>query len=99
MGRTISPEQLRPRVSRTQALHKPKPKVVAPPAPPEVKVETAAPVIHIDMSKFTEDNTAVLKEISEAVKAQQPAARVTEWTFDFERDERGFVKRVIAKAK
>lgn len=97
--RTISAEQLRLPVSKAKQLQKPRP-----PAPPEdvrppQEVVVPASVINIDMSRFTEDNAAALKAITEAIKAQQPVpARPTEWHFDFVRDDKGFLKSVIAKA-
>lgn len=77
------------------------------PAPEPVVVEVIkepagplpAPIINIDMEKFTSDNAAMLAAITEAVKVQQPAPKPTEWQFDIQRDDRGFIKSMTAKAK
>lgn len=101
--RKISLAQLEPKQSKAKQLQKPKPKVDKPPkVEVEVKqIEAAAPIINIDMSKFTEDNTAALQLIADAIKVQQPtpAAKPTEWQFDIQRDEKGFIKGMTATAK
>jgi hypothetical protein len=99
--RTITQDKLDGK-TRTQQLHKPKPKVETPTPVVAPKVEVAAPIINVDMSKFAEDNNNLLKTIAEAVKTQQPAptkASPTEWVFEIQRDSNNLIKSITAKAK
>jgi hypothetical protein len=100
--RTVSIEELRP---------KPKPQLKRPgtakPKPQEVKVEVkqaegVAPVVNIDMNKFSEDNTAALKLLVDAIKAQpgSPTAESPkEWEFTVKRDGNNLIHTITAKAK
>ncbi len=100
--KTISSAQLHP-------IHKPKPQLKRPgtakPKPQEVKVaveQAPAPVINIDMSKFSEGNTAALKMLVDAIKAQHtsPAAESPkEWEFTVKRDGNNLIQTITAKAK
>jgi hypothetical protein len=82
-------------------LKKPRPKETAPPkvevAAPEVNV--AAPEVNIDLSALSNNNAEVLSVVKEALEAQKPAENPTEWEFKFNRDDRGFVQTITAKAK
>jgi len=97
--RTISQAQLKPKVTtlKRPGTAAPKPQKV------EVDVKPApAPVINIDMSKFSEDNTAALKMLADALKTQQPspvAASPKEWEFTVVRDGNNLIKTITAKCK
>lgn len=96
--RTITHADLHP-MSKTQQIKKPG---TAKPKPQEVVVTQApAPIINIDMSKFNDDTTAMLRTIADAVKAQQPAAPaapVDEWKVDITRDGNNLLKSFTLKA-
>jgi len=98
--RTVSIEQLKPKVSKSKQLQKPKVQATPPPPPaPAPKVEVAAPVINVDMSQFSKDNAAALKALVDAILAQQPAtAAPAEWLFEVQRDGNNFIKSFTAKA-
>jgi hypothetical protein len=99
--RTISHHDLHP-MSRADQIKRPG---TAKPKPQEVKVDVKqapAPVINIDMSKFTDDNTAALKLLVDTIKAQptSPAAESPkEWEFTISRDGNNLIQTITAKAK
>lgn len=99
--RTISQKD---RIPKTTQLKKPKPKVDKP-QEVNVKVDQAAavaPIINIDMSKFSADNTAALKLLVDAIKAQptsSAAGSPKEWEFTVNRDSNNLIKTITAKAK
>ena len=99
---SISSKQLKPKAKpqlKRPGTAKPKPQEVK----VDVKQEAApAPIINIDMSKFSEDNTAALKLLVNAIKAQpsSPTAESSkEWEFIVERDDNNLIRSITAKAK
>lgn len=98
--RTVSQAKLGPPPSQT--LKRPG---TAPAKAPQVdvKVEAApAPIINIDMSKFSDNNTAALKMLADALKTQQPspaAESPKEWEFTVIRDGNNLIKTITAKCK
>lgn len=67
-----------------------------------VQPDAVAPIITIDMSKFSEDNTAGLKMLVDAIKAQPsgPVAKSPpEWEFTIQRDSNNLIQTITAKAK
>ncbi len=98
--RTVSRNDL---VPKSAQLKKPG---TAAPRPQEVKVEVkqaeaVAPVINIDMGNFAADNTAALKMLADALKAQQTTEKnePREWVFEVQRDSNNLIKTITAKAK
>jgi hypothetical protein len=94
-------------LSEAQLAAKHKPQLKRPgtakPKPQEVKVTHApAPIINIDMSKFSDDNTAALKLLVGAINAQRPsptAESPKEWEFTVKRDGNNLIQTITAKAK
>jgi len=93
-----------------RALRKPRPKVAKPvaelvPEPVPEPVMPVAPVVNIDLDGLTASNAKLLETITEVLKGQkpaiplEPAAKITEWQFDVQRDDKGFIKGMTAKAK
>lgn len=91
-------------VSKVGADAKSKPvsapsKPTATPVAAPVAVPSVAPVVNItvDMDKFSADNTAALKAITAAVKAQKPE-KITAWKFEIKRSSQGLIESVTATA-
>jgi len=91
------------RESVVELLHKPKAHV---PQPVVVEVKEAAPaVVNVDLEGLNQSNQALTNSIIEVLKAQKPAtpepqnAKPTEWQFDVQRDNKGFISGITAKAK
>jgi hypothetical protein len=99
--RTVTAAQMHP-MSKTAQIKK---LGTAKPKPQEVKVaveQAPAPAINIDMSKFSEDNTAAFKMLADATKAQPAgptAESPKEREFTVTRDGNNLIQSITAKCK
>lgn len=92
------------------ALRKPRvalPEQVEESLPVRELVPVAPPVVNVavDLEGLSQGNAALASTIIKVLEAQkpatpsEPAARITEWQFDVQRDDKGFIKGMTAKAK
>jgi hypothetical protein len=101
--RTVSAASLKPKGQSGVELKKPRPEPKVVPIAPHIEVAApevnVTPEVNIDLSPAVQNNAEVLSVVKEALEAQKPAENPTEWEFKFNRDDRGFVQTITAKAK
>ena len=88
--------------SVVEVLHKPKAHV---PQPVVVEMKEPSPaVVNVDIDGVVQSNRELTNSIIGVLKAQKPATpepqnKPTEWQFDVQRDNKGFISGITATAK